>query len=75
MLANSKLLECSALRGPTRPVKDATEPSSEDCEGEGEEIDELEEAVDGGEEWLSVGPPQRNQGHIDCWNRCFRGRI
>jgi hypothetical protein len=38
-------------------VKDATEPSSEDCEGEGEEIDELEEAVDGGKEWLSVGPP------------------
>jgi hypothetical protein len=50
MLANSKLPECSALRGPIGPVQDTTKPSSDDCEGEGNTVEEV--VVDGGEEWL-----------------------
>jgi hypothetical protein len=37
-------------------VKEATEPSSDDCEGEGEETDELEAAADRAER-LSISPP------------------
>lgn len=54
MLANSKLHECSTLRSPV-PIKDATEPSSNDCEGVGKYV--LEVGVGGEEEWSWIQPP------------------